>query len=283
MYELHVGGRDLTINTQNIRAEVARDQDPAAIGRFLEHVLGADADLPQWSRAIHHLFPMLESIDLELGPETVTSGLTDRTKVVLALHERGSGCLRFVSKSDLAVWGVSVEEAWEASHAAFAKIVAETRIEILKAGDLSLGTVHAAEPYKASMILSRSLKHQVPDELGWPILAVAPARDFVYLLRMEDEGALGRVGAVVVREYRQSGYPVSGEVWQLSDDGAKAIGSGRVMDHRTHRSRGRRRHPGPRVRRSGVPLPTASIQQAPASEPRTLCFLPQKATVPDYR
>jgi hypothetical protein len=129
-----------------------------------------------------------------------------------------------VTESDLEAWGVTAEEAWDAAHREFGKLVANTRIEVLKADDLSLGTVHAQEPFKASMILSPSLKAQVPVELGWPVLAVAPARDFVYLLRKDDKDVLGRVGSVVVREFRQSGYPVSTEVWELSDEGARAIG-----------------------------------------------------------
>jgi hypothetical protein len=155
---------------------------------------------------------------------TVSSDLTDKTRVVLALYETGGSSLRFVTESDLQAWGVTSEDAWEAARKAFGKIVARTRVEVLKAGDIALGTLHAPGPQKASMILSPDLKSRIPAELGWPVLAVAPARDFVYLLRKEDEHALGRVGAVVVEEFRDSGYPVSTEVWELSDQGARAIG-----------------------------------------------------------
>jgi hypothetical protein len=132
--------------------------------------------------------------------------------------------VRFLSTRDLDRWSVSDQEVWDAARSAFDVIVSKTVVEILRRGDLLLGAVHAPEPYKASMILSARFKNQVPAELGWPVLAVAPARDFVYLLRKGDERSLGRVGAVVVREFAQSGYPVSTEVWELSDDGAVAVG-----------------------------------------------------------
>jgi hypothetical protein len=224
MYVVVVDGRELTVNTANIRAEVERDNDASEIGRFLDNVANAQVSLPEWGQAKAHLFPMIESIDVELGEQTVSRELTDRTKVVLAFYQTGSGSLRFVTEADLATWGTSVEEAWRVAGSSFAGLVARTQIEVLKAGDLALGTVHLHAPYKASAILSPALKQQVPVEMGWPVLAVAPARDFVYLIRKDDQGSLGRIGAVVVREFRQSGYPVSTEVWELTDDGAKAIG-----------------------------------------------------------
>lgn len=224
MYVVVVDGREHILNTQNVRAEVERDKDTSGIGRFLDNVANAKVSLPEWEHAKVHLFPMIESIDVELGDQTVSRDLTDRTKVVLAFHEPGSGFLRFVTEADLATWGKNVDEAWRVAGSSFAGLVARTKIEVLKAGELSLGTVNVQAPYKASVILSPALKQQVPVEMGWPVLAVAPARDFVYLIRKDDEGSLGRIGAVIVREFRQSGYPVSTEVWELSDDGAKVIG-----------------------------------------------------------
>lgn len=223
-YLVRVRGRELTVNTNNARAEFARDRDPGAVGRFVCGVLGAEAELFDWPQVVPSLFPMIESIDVDLGAETLSRDLSSRTKVVLASHWPGSGSVRFLSTRDLDTWGVSEQEVWDAARSVFDVIVSKTVVEILRRGDLLLGAVHAQEPYKASMILSARLKHQIPAELGWPVLAVAPARDFVYLLRKGDERSLGRVGAVVVREFAQSGYPVSTEVWELSDDGAVAVG-----------------------------------------------------------
>lgn len=224
MYVVVVDGRELTLNSQNIRTEFERDNDASDIGHFLDNVANAQKILPEWAHAKAHLFPMIESIDVEIGEHTVSRELTDRTRVVLAFYNPGSGSLRFVTESDIATWGTNVEEAWHVAGSSFDGLVARTQIEVLRAGDLALGTVHLHAPYKASVILSSALKQQVPVEMGWPVLAVAPARDFVYLIRKDDQGNLGRIGAVVVREFRQSGYPVSTEVWELSDDGVEAIG-----------------------------------------------------------
>lgn len=60
------------------------------------------------------------------------------------------------------------------------------------------------------------------------MLVVIPARDFIFFLPEGDNELLGRVGTVVVREYTQSGYPITTEVLRLSDDGIEAIGTYQV-------------------------------------------------------
>jgi hypothetical protein len=51
-----------------------------------------------------------------------------------------------------------------------------------------------------------------------------PCRDFVYLLSQKDQPLLGRMGQVVMREYQKSGYPISTEVFEITDQGIRAIG-----------------------------------------------------------
>jgi hypothetical protein len=224
-YRVIRGGHVVQINTENIRAEALRDDDPSAIGWFLDQALGGLPALPPWLQARDWVFPMVDSVDVDLGLDTLSVDLSDRVRQVLVVHQPGSHTVRFVSEADLSTWGISAEEAWTAARDALARIAADTKVELLTRGDLVLGMVHASEFHKASVIFAPSFRAQVPDALGWPVMAVAPARDFVYLLRKDDPEALGRLGAVVVREFRESGYPVSTEVWLLSDDGARAVGA----------------------------------------------------------
>lgn len=168
---------------------------------------------------------MADSVDVDLGADLLSVDISDRVRQVLVVHRPRSHSVRFVSEADFCAWGISVEEAWTAARESLKRIAADTHVELLTGGDLVLGMVHASEFHKASVIFSPSFRAQVPDALGWPVMAVAPARDFVYLLRNDDQDALSRIGAVVVREFRESGYPVSTEVWVLSDDGARAVGA----------------------------------------------------------
>jgi hypothetical protein len=87
-----------------------------------------------------------------------------------------------------------------------------------------LGMLKVEEPYKAALILTKTLKDKVSNELGWPIFAVAPTRDFVYLFS-KHSSLVNKVGQVVIREFNNSGYPISTDVWELNDNEQKVIGT----------------------------------------------------------
>jgi hypothetical protein len=81
-----------------------------------------------------------------------------------------------------------------------------------------------SESLKASMILAPSFERFV-ERLGWPILAVVPCRDYVFLLAAEDASLLSaEMGAQALSEYRSSGYPITLEVLRVSSDGIESIG-----------------------------------------------------------
>jgi len=88
----------------------------------------------------------------------------------------------------------------------------------------ALGMVPVDSPYKASVIFADAFKPLVESVLGWPVLAVLPCRDFIYVVA-DKSPLVGRLGAVVVKEYRSSGYPITTEVLRISEDGIEAIGS----------------------------------------------------------
>ena len=67
-------------------------------------------------------------------------------------------------------------------------------------------------PFKASLILSPAFRELVSPKLGWPVFVVVPCRDFAYVISGEDRDLLGRLGGVVVKEYQNSGYPITKDV-----------------------------------------------------------------------
>jgi hypothetical protein len=77
---------------------------------------------------------------------------------------------------------------------------------------------------KASLIFAPAFRRFVEADVGWPVLVVIPCRDFIYLLAEQDQALLGRMGGVVQKEFRESGYPITTEVLRLSDQGIEAIG-----------------------------------------------------------
>ena len=98
------------------------------------------------------------------------------------------------------------------------------RLEVQKIDGMKLGLVPITSVFKASIIFAPNFRTFVSTELEWPVLAVLPCRDFIYVLSEKDKALLNRMGAVVQREYRESGYPITTEVLKISDNGIKAIG-----------------------------------------------------------
>ena len=54
---------------------------------------------------------------------------------------------------------------------------------------------------------------------------VVPARDFAYIIPTANRDFLGRLGPVIIREYKESGHPISQDVLEVGDDDVTAIGS----------------------------------------------------------
>ena len=215
-----------TISIENLVRRVSQSGDDAAVARFVDAAL-ADLkfSLPPWDDAQRHVFPMLDASPLHVGSDALTRDMSDETVAVLVFYDEAAGQIQFLRSVDLAGWGVTEEAVWSAAEIVLDRVMAATEIGILDAGDFELGTLEAPEPWKASLIRSRELRAKVEADLGWPIHAVAPDRGFVYLLSQQPEDPLSRIGGVVVSEFQSAPYPISTEVWELSDDGIRAIGA----------------------------------------------------------
>ncbi len=79
------------------------------------------------------------------------------------------------------------------------------------------------ESYEASLILAANCVGRSRRSSAGQC-ATSRQRRFVCLVSKSAQSELGRVGALVVREYKQSAYPISTEVWEPSDAGVSAIG-----------------------------------------------------------
>ncbi len=226
-YELRTDdGTSRTISIESLARRLGQSGDEAAVQRFLDSALaGVSSALPRWETARASVFPMLQGAEFRLSEDEVKREMSDEAVAVLVFYDEAAGFVRFIRSSDLDEWGVTEEQAWAAAEEVLDRVMSETDVGYLDAGELRLGTIEAFEPWKASLIRSRVLRDKVEDELGWPVYAVAPDRGFVYLLSRDDADQLGRIGAVVVREYLEAPYPISTEVWEVSDEGIKAIGA----------------------------------------------------------
>jgi len=195
LYRLQIEGVTISASLDNIRRDAEREDDPEAVRRFVDQLVRAWPEVPEWAEASRLLLFSAESAQREFG-ETLRSAVTNDVTRVLTLTDRDQSRITWVTPGKLEVEEID--------------------------GD-PLGMVPIDSPYKASVIFAVTFRDLVEPELGWPVLAVIPCRDFIYVLADQSE-LIGRIGEVVVREFQTSGYPITTEVLRISDAGIEAIG-----------------------------------------------------------
>jgi hypothetical protein len=125
----------------------------------------------------------------------------------------------------LAEMGLSFEmashHAWSSLDTALAQA---EQVSYPAPGGATLLSFATAVPSKASLLLAPSLRTTVEAAVGWPVLAVAPDRDFVYVWSAGHRDLIGRLSGVVTREHARAPYPLSVEVFEIGDS-ISAIGS----------------------------------------------------------
>ncbi len=228
LYKIQIGDVTATINLENIRRNYKRDNDADAIARFAGQLETNAFNVIQNWEAVKSLVRFsIEPSDYEFGfdnllYEAVTE---DLVKIFVFTSPDGSR-ISWITLSMLADWNVTRETVVSQANTNMNQLVADTLFEIEEIDGVKLGMLTTNEtPFKASIILSEQFRELVSPTHGWPVYVVAPARDFVYVVPREHRDFLGRLGAVVLREYKESGYPVTRDVLEVGDEGVTAIGS----------------------------------------------------------
>lgn len=228
LYKVTVGDLTATVNLDNIRRNYERDNDRDAITRFAAQ-LSPDSfeGTPSWADVQPFVRFSLEPSNYENGFEDTVHEVVndDLVKVFVYITPDGSR-IGWISNAMVADWQVTNDEVVAIANQNMNLIVSETELETENIDGAPLGMLSTQEmPFKASLILTSGFRELVSPTHGWPVYVVVPARDFVYVVPTANHDFLGRMGAVVLREYSESGHPVSQDVLQVGDDGVTAIGS----------------------------------------------------------
>jgi hypothetical protein len=224
IYEVSTDTGVKTIALHNIEKNLIRDGDKSIVARFVKSILTPITYLPEWSEMKKGLYVSLEPFDYRELEGVIHKKFGDTIALILAYFNPDVNQIRWVTEADLDDKGVGVEKAWIIAESNLETIMQKTEVSFSEIEGDKLGMLEAEEPYKASLLLTKALKDKISNVLGWPVFAVAPARDFVYLF--SKQGSLvNKVGHVVVREFNNSGYPISTDVWELADGEQKTIGA----------------------------------------------------------
>jgi hypothetical protein len=217
------------INLENLSRDYAQDRDPERVVHFVNAIL-SQMERPEWTEAEGRIRWQAEPGDHDFG-EVLRDAVSDSAVLVLVVASADDTQLRWLILEDLAHWGKTEEELWETAAGNMAQILRDATIETDDIDGHKLGMIATEHvDSKAALLFAPNLKEIVEPVMGWPIYAVMPCRDFVYIINKESEELLGRLGSVVVREYRESGYPVTTEIFEITEESVRAIGSYQVNE-----------------------------------------------------
>ena len=153
---------------------------------------------------------------------------------VLAEVGADQSWLRWLTPSLLNAVGLSEADAFER---AWSNLDAELRRATIRTevvDGVVVAYLDTRFVWKASLLLAPGLRDAVGPIVGWPVLAIAPDRNFALIWNAERPDFVPRMAQTVTREYGRAPYPLTTEVLELGDS-VRAIGAfaknGREADH----------------------------------------------------
>ncbi|WP_431052554.1 hypothetical protein [Roseateles sp. L2-2] len=221
-HSLSIAGTDILVSLSNLERSLEDGDDVDRVARFVDTVVetgshGTD-DL-----SAEQLYWAMEPNDYE-EPAEFRVPLSDRVDRVLVHQSPDGGAIHWVSHDMLEQLGLSEAQAQDKAFDNLASSLRNATVEWSDVDGVRLAYLSTSLPFKASLLLAPNLREVVQHTIGWPVLAVAPDRDFLYFWAAEHADFAGRVGAVTVHEFQEAAYPLSTEVFEISEEGCRAIG-----------------------------------------------------------
>lgn len=223
-YVVEINGLTVTSHLDNISREFERDRDAGRIVRFVDSITQRP-QVPEWSFARSRIRWQAEAIGNDFR-DCFQKQVSDEVVLVLAYVSPDEGQIAWLSPGLTKSWGQTTDALWSVAAENLAALIAHSKLETTPVGEHLLGMLSTElVAFKAALVFSPHLKKIAEPTIGWPLFAVMPCRDFVYLLNQKDRDLLGRLGPVVIKEYEKGGYPLSTEVFELTDQGVRAMGA----------------------------------------------------------
>jgi hypothetical protein len=218
---ISVGGMQILVSLDNLDRQLAVDgADGEAVAAFTTQVLTAARLSPVTA---DRLYWFAEPNDYDVSAE-IRAPVSPRLDRVLVHATGDGGLIRWVAHAHLDKAGLTTTDAAERAWANLDLAVRQAQVTTGEIAGAAVAMLATELPSKASLLLAPALREVVEDVIGWPVLAVAPDRDFVSLWNAGRRDLITGIGGVVCREHAQAPYPLSTEIFQISDS-LRAIGT----------------------------------------------------------
>lgn len=223
-------GYDARLNTFNVTRRFAKDGNIYPIIDLVESTLDDIPYLDDWPTVRHRVFWTIQSNSLADQSDLATH-LSDQTHRVPAVFVPEAESILWLSSHALIGMKVTEAEVAEAADLNLAAELERSELIVRQFQGVRYGVINSPLPFKAALILAPNLRDVVEPVLGWPLFGVIPRRDFMYLYdaRCFENGAsdifdkLPGLGAVVLEEYELGANPLSTEIFEITDEGVRAV------------------------------------------------------------
>ena len=230
-YEIHRDGGVLIANIENLTRQFVASGDASLIESFVDQLVGGgdgevasgSIEAPTWDEVRYRIYWALEAREVEIGDALATTVSRDVRKVLIWTDPNESR-YTFISPAQIEAWGVEAAAVMARAEENQAALLQEKSMEVSELEGLKVGMIPIATGLKASSILASNFKVFVGDAMVWPVFVVVPCRDFALIFSQQDQTLIEKVGPVVLREFQQSAYPITAEIFAIDDNGIKAIG-----------------------------------------------------------
>lgn len=221
-YEVRAGRRPLRVSLDNLARQLdGGDQDAERVAWFTDQILAAAAPADLTADRLYWLLQPSGDAEQAWHRASISPQL-DR----VLTHVSADGVLiHWISDQHLAAMNLTTRQASERAWANLDIALRGAEISTLDApGNVTMAVITTTLPSKASLLLAPSLREVISPVTGWPILAVAPDREFVYIWNARHRDLIPRLGPVVIREHARAPHPLATEILYISDT-IRAIGA----------------------------------------------------------
>ncbi|KAB1158823.1 hypothetical protein F7018_06875 [Tenacibaculum aiptasiae] len=225
LISIQKGEVTLKISLDNIRKDYSIDKDKTIIADFAKTIAEFNTEESySWNDIKDNIFVSLYPTDYEING-FVFENITDQLNKIYVIQE--SNKFSWISEDDIQKWNVSKNDLEIQALKNGNLIANNSKLEIELIEGRKLGYIETEDSnLKASILLSESFQSIIKSELGFPFNFVIPNRDFCYIFSKSDfEFFSKRIGKTIIEEHKNSSYPFSTEILEISQSGIEIKGS----------------------------------------------------------
>jgi hypothetical protein len=226
LIHINVDGNNLEISLENVRRNYERDSDESHITDLVQTILSYlsyPADVPNWENSKNNVYIQLFPNDFDFN-NLISEKVTDEFSKIYAVSENEK--LTWISADNLKKWKITELDLIKQADLNANELLAKTKIDFETIEDRKLGMIEVEKTFlKSSLLFASKIKEKLKADIGFPFYAVIPVRDFCYIFSEKDfDFFANRIGTTVVKEYQNSGYPITTEILFISENGITAVG-----------------------------------------------------------